>query len=578
MDRKSGNGEREMKVVIVGGVAGGASAAARLRRLDEKAEIIMLERGSYISYANCGLPYYIGGEIEDKEELTLQTPESFTQRFAVDVRINSEAVLINKEEKYVEVKNTITGEKYTETYDKLILSPGAEPVMPPLPGIEDKRIFTLRTIPDTFKIHEYIKNESNVRLKKAVVVGGGFIGLEMAENLTAAGFLVSVVEAADHVMATLDYDMACDVHHYLRKKGVSLYLQQAVTGFADGGGYINTKLKDGTVLSADLVLLSVGVRPESSLAKNAGILCSPKGAIEVNEHMLTSNPHIYAVGDAVSIKQYVTDAPAYIPLAGPANKQGRIAADNICGINTVYKGTQGSAVAKIFDMTVASTGLSETAAEQAGLSFTKLYTYSPSHASYYPGANSMSIKTVFEAPSGRILGAQLVGFDGVDKRCDVFATAIRAGMTVQDLTELELSYAPPFSSAKDPVNMAGYAAENVLTGKVKQFFWQDVEMVLKNENAVLLDVRTEEEYQAGHIEGSVWIPLDDLRNRMDELDAGKTIYVHCQSGLRSYVACRLLTQNGFDCFNFSGGYRLYASVTKELAPAKEPRHACGVKA
>ncbi|MFV0352086.1 MAG: FAD-dependent oxidoreductase [Oscillospiraceae bacterium] len=567
-----------MKVVIVGGVAGGASAAARLRRLDEKAEIIMLERGSYISYANCGLPYYIGGEIEDKDELTLQTPESFTQRFAVDVRINSEAVLINKEEKYVEVKNTLTGEKYTETYDKLILSPGAEPVMPPLPGIEDKRIFTLRTIPDTFKIHEYIKNESNVRLKKAVVVGGGFIGLEMAENLTAAGFLVSVVEAADHVMATLDYDMASDVHHYLRKKGVSLYLQQAVTGFADGGGYIDTKLKDGTVLSTDLVLLSVGVRPESSLAKNAGILCTPKGAIEVNEHMLTSNSHIYAVGDAVSIKQYVTDAPAYIPLAGPANKQGRIAADNICGMDTVYKGTQGSAVAKIFDMTVASTGLSETVAGQAGLSFTKLYTYSPSHASYYPGANSMSIKTVFEVPGGRVLGAQLVGFDGVDKRCDVFATAIRVGMTVQDLTELELSYAPPFSSAKDPVNMAGYAAENILTGKVKQFFWQDVEAVLKNENAVLLDVRTEEEYQAGHIEGSVWIPLDTLRDRINELDAGKTIYVHCQSGLRSYVACRLLMQNGFDCFNLSGGYRLYASVTKELAPDKEPRHACGVKA
>ncbi len=563
-----------MKTIIVGGVAGGASAAARLRRLDEKAEIILLERGEYISYANCGLPYYIGGEITEKDDLTLQTPQSFQSRFAVDVRVRHEAAAIDAARKVVRIRDHEKEEDYEESYDKLILSPGAEPVRPPLPGIEDKRIFTLRTIPDTYQIHEYIRK---TQPKTAVVVGGGFIGLEMAENLTHAGIAVTIVEFADHVIGPIDYDMACEVHRYLRHEGIELLLGRAVKSFHPGESALAVELDNGGVLQTDMVLMSVGVRPDSALAKSAGIGTNPRGAILVDDYMRTSDENIYAVGDAVEVKHQVSAMPSYIPLAGPANKQGRIAADNICGIDSVYRGSQGSSILKLFDMTVASTGLNENSAKVAGIDYDKIQTYSASHATYYPGANNISIKTIFEKKTGRILGAQLVGFDGVDKRADVIAAAIRAGMTAYDLAELELCYAPPFSSAKDPVNMAGFAIENLITDKVRQFHWHDVEAVRKDENALLLDVRTEEEYAEGRIAGAVHIPLDSLRERLPQLDRTKTLYVHCQSGLRSYLACRILSQNGFDCLNLSGGYRFYEVVVGDCAFDGAPAHPCGIK-
>lgn len=562
-----------MKTVIIGGVAGGASAAARLRRLDEHAEIILLERGEYISYANCGLPYYIGGEITDKGALTLQTPLSFNTRFRVDVRVNSEATAIDPAKKIVTVRRADTGESYEESYDKLILSPGAEPVRPGWDGIDDPRIFTLRTIPDTLEIKAWIDDRN---AKTAVVVGGGYIGVEMAENLANSGLAVTVIEMADHLIAPLDYDMACDVHHYIRSKGVELRLNTGVKGFKPGEKTLEVVLDGGSV-PADMVILAIGVRPDTALARDAGLTLNPKGTIIVNEHMQTSSEDIYAVGDAVQIMNLVTGDTGYIPLAGPANKQGRIAADNICGLNSVYKGTQGSAIAKLFDMTIATTGLNEASATAAGIDYDKVYTFSASHASYYPGATNLCIKLLFGKADGRVLGAQLVGFDGVDKRCDVIATAIRANMNAADLTELELCYAPPFSSAKDPANMAGFVAENVLTGKVKQFYWQDVPALREKSGVTLLDVRTGGEYANGHIEGTVHIPLDSLRENLGSLDKSKTIYVNCQSGLRSYLACRILTQEGFDCYNLAGGYRLYETATRDLPFDETPKHPCGVK-
>lgn len=563
-----------MKVIIIGGVAGGASAAARLRRLDEEAEIILLERGGYISYANCGLPYYIGGEITEEEALTLQTPESFHARFRIDVRIHHEAIAIDTAAKTITVRDHALNREYTESYEKLILSPGAAPASPPLEGKEHPRVHTLRTIPDAKRIREQIMQEHP---RNAVVVGGGFIGLEMAENLVREGVAVTLVEFAPHVMAALDADMAADVHHYLRRQGVSLRLGRAVKALVPAGDSLEAVLDGGERIPADLVLLATGVRPDTGIAEEAGLALNKRGAILVDEHMRTSAPDVYAVGDAIEVRHLVSGAPAFIPLAGPANKQGRIAADNIAGIPSVFKGSQGSSVLKLFDLTVASTGLSEEAARAAGIDCDKMFTFSPSHATYYPGASSMSIKTVFARETGRILGAQLVGFEGVDKRCDVLATAIRAGMTAHDLTELELCYAPPFSSAKDPVNMAGFAIANVLDGHISQFHWHDVAGVLEDESAILLDVRTVGEYRRGHIEGSHHIPLDSLRDRIHELPTGKRIFVHCQSGLRSYVACRILAQKGFDCANLSGGYRLYASVAGDLGPDQLPRHACGVK-
>ncbi len=556
-----------MKTVIVGGVAGGASAAARLRRLDESAEIVMFERGEYISFANCGLPYYIGGEIVKKSALTLQTPQSFRSRFNVDVRVNSEVTAIDRAAKTVTVNSKERGE-YTESYDKLILSPGAAPIVPNMEGADLDRVFTLRNIPDTIKIKEYVEEEFP---GSAVVVGGGYIGVEMAENLKKAGVEVTIVELADHVIAPLDYDMACDVHRHLREKGVTLILQNGVQSIAEEGSKLKVTLSSGQV-ETDMVILAVGVRPDTALAKEAGLTLNPRGAIVVDEHMLTSDPDIYAMGDAVEITDFVTGQKGYIPLAGPANKQGRIAADNICGIPSVYKNTQGSSILKVFDMTVATTGINERAAKAAGLNYDKVYTYSNSHASYYPGSTGMSIKTIYEKGTGRILGAQIVGFDGVDKRCDVLATAIRAGMTAADLCDLELCYAPPFGSAKDPVNFVGYVIENTLSGQVKNFFWDDVASLPRDGSVTLLDVRTDSERENGqYIEGFLHIPVDELRQRAGELDKSKPVYIHCRTGLRSYVACRMLAGMGFDCYNLSGGWRLYESI---LSETKSPEHGC----
>ena len=552
-----------MKVLIVGGVAGGASAAARLRRLDEKAEIIMFERGEYISFANCGLPYYIGGEINKKSALTLQTPQSFNSRFNVDVRVWNEVTAIDPEKKQVTVHNVQTGQDYTESYDELILSPGAAPLVPKMDGVDDPRVFTLRNIPDTVKIRDYVEEEFP---ESAVVVGGGYIGVEMAENLKKAGLKVTIVELADHVIAPLDGDMAAEVHRYLRDQGVELMLGKAVQSMEDKGGKLTLPLSEGEI-ETDMVILSVGVRPDTALAQSAGLELNAKGAIVVNEHMQTSKEHIYAVGDAIEIVDFVTGKKGYVPLAGPANKQGRIAADNICGIKSSYKNTLGSSVLKIFDMTVAMTGVNERAAQAAGLDYDKVYTYSQSHASYYPGGHGISIKTLYEKGTGKILGAQLSGYDGVDKGCDVIATAIRAGMTAYDLTELELCYAPPFGSAKDPVNFVGYVIENTLTGKVKNFFWNDVEKLPRDGSVTLLDVRTPSEREVGHIPGFIHIPLDELRQRAGELPQDKPVYIHCHSGLRSYLACRMLTGLGYDCYNLSGGWRFYEiAVNDKLTP------------
>ena len=544
-----------MKTIIIGGVASGASAAARLRRLDENAEIIILERGEFISFANCGLPYFIGGEITDRNMLTLQTPASFKARFNIDVRVFSEAIKISPHKKTVTVKDAQSGEVYEESYDNLILSPGAEPIKPNMVGIDSDNIFTLRNIPDTLKIKNYIET---THPKTAVVVGGGYIGVEMAENLVEAGLDVSIVELADHLIAPLDFDMAADVHRYVKEKGIKLYLNNGVKSI-DRNKVI---LQNGEI-SADMVIMSVGVRPETSLAKDCGIVLNSRGSIVVDNKMRTNILNIYAAGDAVEVKDFVSQQPSFIPLAGPANKQGRIAADNIAGFDSEYKGTQGSAVLKIFDMTVATTGLNEKSAKAAGIDFDKTYTYSASHASYYPGGNMMSVKILWDKNTLKIIGAQIVGFDGVDKRMDVIASAIRFGGKVTDLAELELCYAPPYGSAKDPVNMAGFVAENIISGKVKQFFWNEVEQLPYDGSVTLLDVRTETERAIGHINGFVHIPLDSLRENLSKIPKDKPVYVHCHSGLRSYIACRILTGNGYDCYNLAGGWRLYESVMNE---------------
>ncbi len=544
------------KVLIVGGVAGGATAAARLRRLNENLEIIMFEKGEYISFANCGLPYYIGGEIKDKSALTLQTPESFNKRFNVDVRNKSEVIAINKEKKYVTVKNYKTDEIYTESYDKLILSPGAEPIKPNIKGLENDAVFTLRNIPDTYKIKDYIENK---KPKSAVVVGGGYIGIEMAENLIHAGLKVSVVEFSNHVIAPLDFEMSCDVHNHIKSKGVNLILNSAVTEIEKNGPSLKIYTTDKE-LYADMVILSVGVKPETSIARDANIDVNERGSIIVNNNMLTSNEDIYAVGDAVEIVDFVTKSKTYIPLAGPANKQGRIAADNISGIESIYSGTQGTGILKCFDLTVATTGINEQVAIQNKINYEKSYTYSASHASYYPGAVNMSIKLLFEKITGKILGAQIVGYEGSDKRIDVIATAIRANMTIHDLTKLELAYAPPFSSAKDPVNMAGFVAENIITDKVEIFHWNQVDEIINDKDKIFIDVRTNLEYENGHINGFINIPVDELRQNLSKIDINKKIYVTCQIGLRGYIAARILKQSGFMCYNLSGGYRLWNSV------------------
>ena len=562
-----------MKVVIIGGVAGGATAAARLRRLDENAQIIVLERSGYVSYANCGLPYYIGGTIQNEKALTLQTPESFKQRFNVDVRVQNEVLAIRPEQKSVTVRRLSDGTTYEESYDKLILSPGAKPVRPGLPGINHERIFTLRSVEDTFFIHRFVEENAP---KTAVVVGGGFIGLEMAENLTHLGLSVTVIERLNQVMSPIDYDMACGVHAYLKDKGINLLLSTSVEGFEPQGSGLRTLLSEERFLDADMVILAIGVTPETQLAKEAGLRLGQRGSIAVNDRMETSDPDIYAVGDAVEVRHFVTGTETLIPLAGPANKQGRIAADNICGRQSRYKGSQGSSVLKLFDMTVAATGINEDAAKKAGIKYDKVITFTASHATYYPGASNMTVKTLFDPQDGKILGAQIVGFEGVDKRIDVLATAIRAGMTVYDLEELELSYAPPYSSAKDPVNMAGFVAANVLDGTVKQYHWHDVDSLPKDGSITMLDVRTHEEYAHGHIDGTLHIPVDALREHLSELDPSKPVYVNCQSGLRSYIACRILSGHGYDCYNLSGGWRFYDLVKQNGGFDSAPAHPCGV--
>lgn len=563
-----------MKVVIIGGVAGGATAAARLRRLDESAEIVVLERSGYVSYANCGLPYYVGGIIKDKSALTLKTPEDFYERFRVDVRVKNEVTAINPEKKTVTVRRLEDMSEYEESYDKLILSPGAKAIQLPLPGADSEKIMTLRTVEDVFRIREYLE-ENNP--KTAVVIGGGFIGLEAAENLMHYGVKTILFQNSPHVMPNLDYDIASQVNSYLRSKGLDLRLNKSVNGFIEENGKITVTVENSESVSADLVIMAVGVVPETHLAENAGLKLGIKKAIVVNEHMETSVSDIYAVGDAVQIKNFVTGEDALISLAGPANKQGRIAADNICGIRSEYTGGQGSSVIKLFDMTVASTGINEKNASELGLEYDKAVTYSASHATYYPGATDMTIKTIYVPSTGKILGAQIVGFEGVDKRIDVMAAAIRGGMTSVDLEELELSYAPPFSSAKDPVNMVGYVIENLRSGLVKQHHWHDVEKLIGDDSVILLDTRTVGEYRRGRIPGSVNIPLDSLRERLGELDKSKKIYVNCFSGLRSYIACRILTQNGFDCSNLSGGFRYYEYIAGDKAYDEEPTHPCGIK-
>lgn len=564
--------EGKMKVIIVGGVAGGASAAARIRRLDENARIIVFERTGFISYANCGLPYYIGGVIQDEEDLTLQTPDSFWDRFRIETRVRHEVTKIDTEKKIVTVHGLDTGKTYEESYDKLILSPGAKPTRPNMPGIEQDRIFTLRTVEDTLNLHSFIEER---KPRRATVIGGGFIGIETAENLAGLGLDVTLVEYADHLLAPLDFDMACAVHAQLESHGIKLMLNTAVTGFAQSGDVIVTKTAGECDLSSDMVLLAIGVTPDTELAKNAGLALGIKGSILVNERMETSVPDVYAVGDAVEIKHFVTDSKALISLAGPANKQGRVAADNICGQNSIFRGAQGSSVLKLFDMTVASTGINETAAKAAGFDYERVVLSPASHAGYYPGGKVMTMKVLYEKKTLNILGAQIVGYDGVDKRIDVLATAIRAGMKATELAELDLAYAPPYSSAKDPVNMAGFMIENIVSGKVRQFHYDEVDTLPRDGSVTLLDTRTPTEYGRGYAEGFVNIAVDDLRERLHEIPLDKPVYVMCQSGLRSYIACRILSQNGYDCYNFSGGYRFYDLVTRGRRQS-ESTYPCGM--
>ena len=561
-----------MKVLIVGGVAGGATAAARIRRLDETAEITVFERSGYISYANCGLPYYIGGVITDPEELTLQTPESFFSRFRINMKVHHEVTAIHPNQKTISVRNLETGEEFEESYDKLLLSPGAKPTQPRLPGVGIKKVFTLRTVEDTFHIKEYInKNQP----KSAVLAGGGFIGLELAENLKELGMDVTIVQRPIQLMNPFDADMASFIHSEMRKHGVKLALGHTVEGFEEKDGGIDILLKDEMPLHADMVVLAIGVTPDTHLAKEAGLELGIKGSIVVNDRMETSVPDIYAAGDAVQVKHYVTGQEALISLAGPANKQGRIIADNICGGDSRYPGSQGSSVIKVFDMTAATTGINETNARKAGLDVDTVILSPMSHAGYYPGGKVMTMKVVFEKETYRLLGAQIVGYEGVDKRIDVLATAIHAGMKATELKDLDLAYAPPYSSAKDPVNMAGFMIDNISKGTLKQWHLEEVDLLPRDGSVTLLDVRTIREYGNGHIEGFKNIPVDELRERLDEIEKDKPVYVICQSGLRSYIGTRILEGNGYKAYNFSGGFRFYDAAMHDRSLI-ETATACGM--
>lgn len=545
-----------MKVVIIGGVAGGATAAARIRRLDEQAEIIVFERSGYISYANCGLPYYIGDTITDPEALTLQTPESFFSRFQITMKVRHEVTAIHAERNVVSVKNLETGAEFEERYDKLLLSPGAKPSLPPVPGTDIDRLFTLRTVEDTFRIKDYI-NKKNPR--SVILAGGGFISLELAENLRHLGMEVTIIQRPKQLMNPFDVDMASFIHSEMRSHGIRLLLGHTVEGFEETENGVRVLLKEEAPLSADMAVLAIGVSPDTRLAEMAGLKLGIKNSIIVNERMETSVPNIFAVGDAVQVKHFVSGEDSLISLAGPANKQGRIAADNICGKDSWYSGSQGSSIIKVFNMTAAVTGLNEKSAKKAGLSVDKVILSPMSHAGYYPGGKVMTMKVVFEKETYRLLGAQIV----VDKRIDVLATAIRAGMKATDLNELDLAYAPPYSSAKDPVNMAGFMIENIASGQLKQFHLEDINDLPLDGSVTLLDARTEGEFSRGHVTGFINIPVDQLRENLNKLPKDKPVYVMCQSGLRSYIACCILKGEGYDAYNFSGGYRFYDAVVND---------------
>jgi NADPH-dependent 2,4-dienoyl-CoA reductase/sulfur reductase-like enzyme/rhodanese-related sulfurtransferase len=550
-----------MKYIIVGAVAGGASAAARLRRLDEHAEIIMFEKGEFISYANCGLPYYIGDVIKDRNSLLIQTATSFNQRFNVDVRTMTEVTAINPLSKTVTAKNQITGIEYEENYDKLVLSPGADPIRPPLPGITLEGIFTLRNVNDTDYIKEFVKQK---HVKKAVVIGAGFIGLEMAENLYDLGMEVTVIEMGNQLLAPLDYTLAAIVQQHIRSKGVKLLLNSAVTGFEKNDSQLKVVLKDGDALTADIVMLSIGVKPDTRLPAKAGLKLGDAKGIWVNEFLQTSNPDIYAVGDAIEFTNPITNQSMNTYLAGPANKQGRICANNIVlGNVQKYNGAINTAIVKVFDMTVATAGTASKHLAKAEIKHVVSTTHNGSHASYYPGAKEMSIQIVFSPEDGRLLNAQIVGYDGVDKRIDVLSSVIKRNSTIYELTEFEHAYAPPYSSAKDPVNIAGFVAENILQNRLRVFYWNQFENISNND--ILLDVRTKEEFEKGYISNAINIPIDEIRERINELDANKNIYIYCLGGLRGYLAQQILKQNGYNkVLNLSGGYKLWELCNKEI--------------
>ena len=567
------------KIIIVGGVAGGASTAARLRRLDEQANIIMFEKGEYISFANCGLPYYIGETIKDRSNLIVQTVEAMEAKFNLDIRNLSEVIEIDRENKKVVVKNHQTGETYEETYDVLVLSPGASPIKPPIKGIENSsNLFTLRNIPDTDQIKNYLDTK---KPKHATVIGGGFIGLEMLENLHKKGLALTLVEASNQVMAPLDFEMASMVHEHLVDQGVEVILEDGVEAFSDKGTKII--LKSGKVIETDMIILSIGVKPETAFAKAAGIVCNERGAIKVNSHMQTSDPSIYALGDAVEVKDAVTGADVMIPLAWPANRQGRIVADHIAGRASEYKGSLGSAVAKVFDYTVATTGNNEKSLSRLGIPYEVVHVHPASHASYYPGAFQIAFKLIFDAQTGKILGAQGVGMDGVEKRIDLIAVAIKGGLTVRDLQDIEPCYAPPYNSAKDPVNLLGYYAENLMDGLVETIQWHEVDQINLSES-MIIDVRESFEIMSGEIPNSQNIPLGQLRHKLNELPRDKKLYITCQVGLRGYIACRMLKQNGFACTNIDGGVKTYLGVKrakKSLAEqeqkSKKVQESCEIK-
>jgi len=549
-----------IRILIVGGVAGGASAAARARRLDESAEIILFERGPDISFANCGLPYHIGGTIGEREKLLVTSPAMMQRRFKIDVRTRTEVEAIDRQTKEIEVRNLATGERYRERYDHLVLSPGAEPIRPPIPGIDNAQILTLRNLADMDRIIQTLElhmtdRQDYVSRKNVAVIGGGYIGLEMAEALTERGMRVSLVELAPQVMGPADPEMATPLHQELVKHGINLRLKTSVTAFLEAGADLELELSDGQKLMVDTAILAIGVKPEARLAVEAGLDTGSTGGIKVNAPMQTSDADIYAVGDAVEVTDFVTGQPALIPLAGPANRQGRIAAENICGRDTVYRYTQGTAICKVFDLAIGMTGLSEKTARRLKLPYEKVYVHPMSHASYYPGAQPLTLKLLFAPDTGRVLGAQAVGADGIDKRIDVLATAIRAGLTVYDLEEMELTYAPPYGSAKDPVNYAGFVAANALRGDVDLCHVDDVRNPADSQK--ILDVRTEREVSFGTIPGAHNIPIDELRSRVDQLSKEVEWLVFCQVGLRGYLACRILKQYGFKCRNLSGGYKTW---------------------